>query len=83
MEVNDPDLAVAGLAESHTYKWNCGNNTRYFLMNSAGAVTFSEDFDLDSSDAVFPYDCVVTVTDTGGLTATTTLEIEVQVLKMK
>ena len=48
-------------------------------MSSAGAVTYSEAFNLDTTDATFPYDCVVTVTDRYGLSATTTLQLEVQV----
>ena len=74
-EVSDPDNS-----DTHTFTWDCGLNTRFFRMSKlTGVVTYSVTFDYDTADVTSPFDCVVTVTDNGGLSATTTLEIDIKV----
>ncbi|KAL4238312.1 bahd acyltransferase [Mactra antiquata] len=76
--VNDPDTYVMSTNEVHTYTWDCGTLTRHFLMDSTdGSLTYSTTFDYDKVNFTTPYDCVVTVTDKAGLSATTTLQISI------
>ncbi|KAK3576699.1 hypothetical protein CHS0354_024311 [Potamilus streckersoni] len=70
---SDPDSN-----DTHQYSQNCGNATGYFRMASAtGRMNFSVDYDVDS--LLFPTSivCIVTVTDAGGLTGTTSLSIRI------
>ncbi|WAR18785.1 FAT4-like protein [Mya arenaria] len=73
--VEDQDMLVANTAEIHTFTWDCGESTRFFLMDRFnGSVSFATAFDYDTANMTSPFDCVVTVTDKEGLTATTLLE---------
>ncbi|XP_052766684.1 protocadherin-like protein [Mya arenaria] len=75
--VEDQDMLVANTAEIHTFTWDCGESTRFFLMDRFnGSVSFATAFDYDTANMTSPFDCVVTVTDKEGLTATTLLEVE-------
>ncbi|XP_053377282.1 cadherin-related family member 2-like isoform X2 [Mercenaria mercenaria] len=76
--LSDPDLDIDSPLDTHAYTWDCGIYTRYFRMaRVGGAVTYATKFDYDSVSFTAPYDCVVTVTDKAGLSATTTLEIDI------
>ena len=47
-------------------------------MDKTGAIFYAIDFDLDKVNITVPFTCTVTVTDSGGLTGTTELEMDIQ-----
>ncbi|KAH3792504.1 hypothetical protein DPMN_146001 [Dreissena polymorpha] len=48
-DIEDQDLLVSALSEAHTFTWDCGESTRFFLMDrTTGDVTFSANFDYDT-----------------------------------
>ncbi|KAL3856367.1 hypothetical protein ACJMK2_011135 [Sinanodonta woodiana] len=70
---SDPDSG-----DTRQYSQNCGSATGYFRMASAtGRLNFSIDYDVDSGLYPTSIVCVVTVTDAGGLTGTTSLSIRI------
>lgn len=72
-EISDPDNG-----DTHYYSWDCGDMSRYFALDiNTAAITYALDFDLDDVDITVPFTCTVTVTDAGGLTGTTLLEIDI------
>ena len=44
---------------------------------SSAAISYATDFDLDDVTITVPFTCTVTVTDSGGLSGTTLLEIDI------
>ena len=47
------------------------------MDKTSGAITYAIDFDLDDVNITVPFTCTVTITDSGGLTGTTQLEIDI------
>ncbi|KAH3823894.1 hypothetical protein DPMN_125719 [Dreissena polymorpha] len=75
-DIEDQDLLVSALSEAHTFTWDCGESTRFFLMDrTTGDVTFSANFDYDTANLTTPFTCTVKVKDKAGMTATTLLEV--------
>ena len=78
--MSDPDNDIASPLDTHVYTMDCGDYTRYFKMDRGDAtMKFSSRFDYDTANFTAPFDCIVTVTDKAGLTATTTLVIDIHV----
>ncbi|KAK3597372.1 hypothetical protein CHS0354_034615 [Potamilus streckersoni] len=77
-QLPNPRFVVTDIdfGDTRTFKQDCGANNGYLLMNSAnGILTFAVDYDLDVPGKPTMITCIVTATDSGGLTATTTLSI--------
>ncbi|KAK3597375.1 hypothetical protein CHS0354_034618 [Potamilus streckersoni] len=77
-QLPNPGFVVTDIdvVDTRTFKQDCGANNGYMLMNSAnGILTFAVDYDLDVPGKPTMITCIVTATDSGGLTATTTLSI--------
>ncbi|KAL3853880.1 hypothetical protein ACJMK2_013179 [Sinanodonta woodiana] len=63
--------------ETKSFSNDCGNYTGLFTMAPAnGSLTFASDYDYDLGTLPKSVNCTVTVTDSGGLTATATLSIK-------
>ncbi|KAH3751235.1 hypothetical protein DPMN_185787 [Dreissena polymorpha] len=79
-DIEDQDLLVSALSEAHTLSWDCGESTRFFLLDRiTGDVTFSANFDNDTANLTTPFTCKVKVKDKVGMTATTLLEVLIDV----
>ncbi|KAK3597376.1 hypothetical protein CHS0354_034619 [Potamilus streckersoni] len=77
-QLPNPGFVVTDIdiGDTRTFKQDCGANNGYVLMNSAnGILTFAVDYDLDVPGKPTLITCIVTATDSEGLTATTTLSI--------
>ncbi|KAK3589768.1 hypothetical protein CHS0354_021098 [Potamilus streckersoni] len=75
----DPVYGVTDVdtGETKSYSNDCGNYTGLFNMAPAtGLLTFASDYDYDLGTLPTSLLCTVTVTDSGGLTATTSLSIK-------
>ena len=71
--VTDPDAG-----DTSTYTMDCGTSTGYFFLDSATSqVSFQSDYDLDTGTLPTSVTCTVTVTDSGGLTDTASLQITI------
>ncbi|KAL3872781.1 hypothetical protein ACJMK2_035982, partial [Sinanodonta woodiana] len=60
------------------YSLDCGANSGYLRINiNSGLLTFAVDYSLDVPGKPDLLTCIITATDKGGLTATTTLTIKI------
>ncbi|KAL3847207.1 hypothetical protein ACJMK2_018129 [Sinanodonta woodiana] len=68
LSVRDTDVG-----DSVSYSMNCGSNSGYMTMaSSTGILTYAINCDLDKPGLPTAITCIVTATDSGGLTATAT-----------
>ncbi|KAL3855401.1 hypothetical protein ACJMK2_014612 [Sinanodonta woodiana] len=73
ISVTDPDSG-----DTKTFSNDCGSNTGLFSMSaSTGRLTFASNYDYDLGTLPTAVNCTVTVTDSGGLSATATLSIRI------
>ncbi|KAK3611794.1 hypothetical protein CHS0354_014146 [Potamilus streckersoni] len=73
ISVTDPDSG-----DTKAFSNDCGANTGLFTMSaSTGRLTFASNYDYDLGTLPTTVTCIVTVTDSGGLTATSTLSINI------
>lgn len=72
------DIIDEDAGDTEQYTFDCGTSTGFFSIDTdTGLLSFGTDFDVDSGVQPTSVDCDVTVTDSGGLTDTTTLSIEI------
>lgn len=75
-EVEDPDVAYAG--DTFSFSKDCGaDDSRVSMTASTGQFSFNSDYDLDDSSNPTEFTCIVTVTDSAGLTDTCTVDVHV------
>ncbi|KAK3597380.1 hypothetical protein CHS0354_034623 [Potamilus streckersoni] len=80
-QLPNPGFVVTDIdsGDTRAFKGDCGAYSGYFTMNSAnGFLTFAVDYDLDVPGKPALITCIVTATDSGGLTATATLSISLK-----
>ncbi|KAL3874378.1 hypothetical protein ACJMK2_037404 [Sinanodonta woodiana] len=76
----NPGLSVrdTDVGDSVSYSMNCGSNSGYMTMaSSTGLLTYAINYDLDKPGLPTAITCIVTATDSGGLTATATLSVDI------
>ncbi|KAK3592244.1 hypothetical protein CHS0354_003760 [Potamilus streckersoni] len=79
-QLPSPGFVVTDIdtGDSVRYSQDCGANTGYLRMSaSSGILTFAVDYNMDVAGKPDLITCIVTATDKGGLTATTTLSIKI------
>ena len=65
----DPDAN-----DTELFSLDCGVHTGYFTLDpNTGNTNFTSDYDVDEGSGPSSVSCVLTVTDSGGLTATANL----------
>ncbi|KAK3581876.1 hypothetical protein CHS0354_000291, partial [Potamilus streckersoni] len=70
--VSDPDSS-----DIKTYTLNCGSSPGFTMNSVTGVVSLSIDYDVDPGVLATTVICTVKVTDSGGLTATASLTINI------
>lgn len=73
------DITDQDTGDTKTFSFDCGTITLtgYFIIDtSTGIMSFSTDYDVDVSQPT-SVSCTITVTDSGGLTGTATLDITI------
>ncbi|KAK3583305.1 hypothetical protein CHS0354_038915 [Potamilus streckersoni] len=76
----NPGLSVidTDVGDSVSYSMNCGSNSGYMTMaSSSGLLTYAINYDLDKPGLPTAITCIVTARDSGGLTATATLSVNI------
>ncbi|KAL3874383.1 hypothetical protein ACJMK2_037409, partial [Sinanodonta woodiana] len=76
----NPKLSVSDtdVGDSVSYSMDCGSNSGYMTMaSSTGLLTYAINYDLDKSGLPTAITCIVTATDSGGLTATATVSVDI------
>ncbi|KAL3874373.1 hypothetical protein ACJMK2_037399, partial [Sinanodonta woodiana] len=76
----NPGLSVrdTDVDDSVSYSMNCLSNSGYMTMDSStGLLTYVINYDLDKPGLPTAITCIVTATDSGGLTATATLSVNI------
>ncbi|KAL3874390.1 hypothetical protein ACJMK2_037416, partial [Sinanodonta woodiana] len=76
----NPKLSVSDtdVGDSVSYSMDCGSNSGYMtIASSTGLLTYAINYDLDKPGLPTAITCIVTATDSGGLTATATLSVDI------